>query len=132
MSSTPNNNWKYLVLGGAAVVASALLFNYFLSSETESSMSKCYEEVEALGPVKKESNGILGFNYYKDLFAIVGRHGRLRFAPEKKKLVEKRRKALKEGKMKEYGEIVKEIIQKEETEMGKLMEDVMESLNITE
>ena len=90
------------------------------------------EDVDALGPAKKESNGILAFNYYKDLFTVVGRHGRIRFADEKKELIAKRRKALKSGDTRAYNELVKDIISKEETQMGNLMQEVMDHLDISE
>ena len=74
----------------------------------------------------------MAFNYYKDLFTVVGRHGRIRFADEKKELIAKRRKALKEGNTRAYNDLVKDIISKEETQMGNLMQEVMDHLDISE
>jgi hypothetical protein len=34
-------------------------------------VSQVYEEIDALGPAKKEMNGMLSFMYYKDVFAII-------------------------------------------------------------
>ena len=47
-------------------------------------------------------------------------------------MVAKRRQALKNKNMTEYTDIVKDIIQKEEMQMGDLMQEVMDHLNITE
>ena len=132
MSSTNNNVWKYLVAGGAAIVAGAVICNYLMSNDSDSGINKCLEDIDALGPVKKENNGILAFNYYKDMFTVVGKHGRLRFAEEKRDMVLKRRKALKEGDHKLYADIVKEIITREENQMGDIMQEVMEHLGISE
>ena len=72
------------------------------------------EDIDALGAPKKDPSGIISFNYYKDLFTIVGKYGRQRFAEEKKELINKRRKALKDKNDALYSEIVKDIITKEE------------------
>jgi len=56
-----------------------------------------FDEIEALGAPKKESNGFLTFAYYKDIFLIISRHSKARFAEEKRELLTKRRKAHKDG-----------------------------------
>ena len=121
------------MVGAGAVVASALVYHLLTSgSDDSNSSNKMIEEIEALGPVQKEKNGIVKFQFYKDVFTIVGRHGRTKFAKEKKEMVANRRKALKDGDMAKYTEIVKDIIQKEEMQMGDLMQEVMDHLNISE
>jgi hypothetical protein len=133
--STPqgkNNAWLIALGAGAAVVALAVGYHYLSGEGSASSVNQCLDDVDALGPPKKEANGILAFNYYKDLFTVVGKHGRIRFADEKKELIQQRRKALKEGNNKKYNELVKDIIQKEEMQMGDLMQEVMDHLGISE
>jgi len=56
-----------------------------------------FDEIEALGPPKKESSGFLTFPYYKDIFLIISKHSKARFAEEKKELLTKRRAAHKDG-----------------------------------
>jgi len=104
-----NKGLVYALVGAGALVASALVFHY-LSSKSVSSSSLAFEEIEALGPAKKEANGLLSFNYYKDIFMIISKHSKLKFAEEKKELLAKRRRALKEGNMDEYKEVVKDTI----------------------
>ena len=57
---------------------------------------------------------MLSFMYYKDVFAIIQKHAKAKFATEKKQMMETRRKHLNKGELKEYKEIVKDMIQKEE------------------
>lgn len=76
--SSPGVNWK-LILGGAlALVGGAIAFHYLTQGKegeaegtTAHTTSKIMEEIKALGPVKKEMNGMLNFGYYKDLFMII-------------------------------------------------------------
>lgn len=107
--SEQNKKLLYVALGGAALVGAALVFALF-SGKSESSSSICFEEIDALGPPKKESNGMFAFSYYKDVFLIISKHAKLKFADEKKELVAKRRKLLKEGNMIEYRGIVEQLI----------------------
>ena len=59
-------------------------------------------------------NGILSFPYFKDLMSVVQKHAKARFLDEKKEMLVKRRKCLKEQNISEYREIVQEMIKKEE------------------
>lgn len=63
-----------------------------------------------MGAPKKEMNGLLSFTYYKDLFVIMQKHAKLKGAEDKKEMLAKRRQLLKDNKMDEYKELVKEII----------------------
>jgi hypothetical protein len=58
---------------------------------------------------------MLSFTYYKDLFGIVTKHGKQKFAPEKKSWLHKRREAYKSKDEKKYREVVTEMLKKEET-----------------
>ena len=58
---------------------------------------------------------MLSFNYYKDVFLIISRHAKQKFADEKKELIIQRRKLLKEGNMVEYRAIIEQLIMKEES-----------------
>src|SRR6185312_5955041 len=111
MSSLEGNNkaWLYGVIGAGALITGALVFHYFSSKQVAS--SQCFDDIEALGPAKREANGMLSFNYYKDIFTIISKYSKQRFQDEKKDLLTKRRKALKDTNMDEYKEIVKEMIQ---------------------
>jgi hypothetical protein len=111
-SGNPNN--KAIIYGLAAagaLITGAILFNY-LSNKTSSasSSSDVLAEIEALGPPKKSPNGLLTFPYYKDIFMLISKHSKLKFAVEKKELLKKRREASKSGNKIEYKEIVKELI----------------------
>jgi hypothetical protein len=98
MSGGANN--KALVYGLAAagaLIGGAILFNYISSKNSSPSTSAAFDEIEALGPAKKEPNGLLTFPYYKDIFLIITKHSKSRFADEKRELLSKRRRAHKEG-----------------------------------
>lgn len=96
MSSTgANKTWIYLVAGAAALVLGAVIFNSF--SSKGSSMQVCLEDIDALGPIQRDSKGMLTFPYFKDIFTIVAKHSKVKFAEDKKELLGKRRKALREG-----------------------------------
>jgi hypothetical protein len=70
-----NKKIYYVAAAGAALIGGALLFSY-LSGKSESLHSLCFEEIDALGPAKKESNGLLAFVYYKDVFLIISKHAK--------------------------------------------------------
>lgn len=78
-------------------------------------------EIDALGPPRREANGLLNFTYFKDIFVLVQKHSKAQFAVEKQGLLKKRRTLLKENKIPEYKEIVKEMIQKEESQLGEIL-----------
>ena len=134
MSSAPNKNWMYIVGAAGVIAAAALLANYLSQGkeEAQAASSKVLEEIEALGPPKKEMNGFLSFGYYKDVFFIIQKHAKARFADEKKKLLEQRRSLLRAGKTNEYKEIVKEMIQREELLCGDLLQDAMDHIGFNE
>ena len=111
MSASNNKVW-YAVLGIGALVTGAVV--YHLISNNKSSQSDILEDVEALGEPKKDSRGILTFQYFKDIFILAQKHAKLKFAEAKQELLIKRRKAHQSGNEAEYGEIIKEAMQKEE------------------
>jgi hypothetical protein len=63
---------------------------------------------------------------------VVQKHGKERFAPEKKEFLFRRRHLLQEGKMDEYKEVVGEMIKKEEASFQELMMEVVEHVGLTE
>jgi hypothetical protein len=128
-------NSKAIIYGVAAVgalIGGAILFNYISGKSSSSTSSAAFDEIEALGPAKKEPNGLLTFPYYKDVFLIITKHSKLRFAQEKKDLTGKRRTDLKAGNNLEYKEVVQEMIQKEEAVFGDLLQEAMDHIGLTE
>ena len=98
MSKEGNNKTIiYGIAAAAALIGGAILFNYVSGKNNNSSTTVVFDEIEALGPAKREANGSLTFPYYKDVFLIITKHSKLRFADEKKELLGKRRKAHKDG-----------------------------------
>ena len=90
MSEQKSKTIMYLAAGATVVVGAALLFNY-ISGKSSSSNSQCFEEIDNLGAPKKDPNGLLSFSYYKDVFLIISKHAKGKFADEKKELIAKRR-----------------------------------------
>ena len=71
-------------------------------------------EVDALGPVKKDKNGRLEFDQYKQVFALLHKYSKVHLLSQKKVMLERRRAALKEEDMDQYQRIVLRMIQVEE------------------
>lgn len=117
---------------GAALIGGAVIFHLIQGKAGSSSSNAVIEEVDSLGPPKKEMNGILSFSYFKDLMSVVQRHAKERFADEKKELLSRRRALLKDGKTDEYKEVVSEMIKKEEMMFQDLMMEVMEHIGMSE
>ena len=80
----------YLAVGASVLVGAAVLFNY-ISGKAGSANTLCFEEIDALGQPKKDPNGLLSFPYYKDVFLIISKHAKSKFAEEKKELIGQRR-----------------------------------------
>jgi hypothetical protein len=128
MSDSKKIVWA--AVGVAALIGGALLFHSF--SNKESSSSQCLDEIDQLGAPQKDPNGLLAFPYYKNMFMIISKHCKNKFASEKKDYVIKRRKALRDKNERDYREIVKELVQKEEASFGDMLSEAMEHIGITE
>lgn len=89
MSSQDNNLWKYALIGTGALVGAAAMFH--LMSSSSGVNKQCLKEVDDLGPVKRDPNGMINFTFYKDIFLIISKYAKQKFANEKKKLLEQRR-----------------------------------------
>ena len=118
----------YLGLGLGALVTSALVFNYLSGGESN---QKVIEELDELGTVKRQGH-VIEFKYYKDLFAVIAKHSKIRFAEKKKEFLTRRRAALKAGNNAEYKQIVQEQMMQEEKHFTDLMQEATEHLNITD
>lgn len=125
-----NKPWVYVALGAGALVATAVVVHLLTSKSSGS--SHCFDEIDSLGAPKKEPNGLLSFGYFKELFGIVSKYAKQKFADEKKDLTARRRKALKEGNEQLYKEIVKEMMQREEMVFGELLQDSLEHIGVNE
>ena len=91
MSSENANKALWVGLAaGAALIGGAVIF-HLLQGKSSSSTNALIEEIDGLGPPKKEMNGILSFGYFKDLMSLVQKHAKERFADEKKEMLAKRR-----------------------------------------
>lgn len=120
----------YALIGVGALVGGAIAFHYL--SGKESSNQQCFDDIDSLGPPKKNANGLLDFQYYKNVFVIINKHSKSRFADEKKNFVAARRRALKANNDAEYKNVVKEMIQKEEQNFGDLLTEAMEHIGMSE
>ncbi len=75
MSDNPSRVWMYAAAGLGALVTGALVFHY-LSNKQAAGLDQLADEISALGPVKKDTNGLLVFDYYKDLFLLVTKYSK--------------------------------------------------------
>lgn len=132
MTSKATN--KAVIVGitaGALLIGGALLLNW-LQGKQGTGSQELIEEIEKLGPVKKEMNGMLSFPYFKDLMSIVQKHAKAKYHDEKRDLLAKRRKFLQEQNQAEYKEVVQEIIKKEESVFQDIMMEALEHIGLTE
>eukprot|EP00347_Sterkiella_histriomuscorum_P006804 403351368 len=90
------------------------------------------EEIDALGPPKKDINGLLSFSYFKDIMEIVWKAGKEKFAKEKQDFLNKRRQLLQDNKMDEYKEVALEIVKREETNIQDFMIEVVDHIGLSE
>ena len=71
MSSQNANKALWVGLAaGAALVGGAVIF-HLLQGKSGSTSNAVIEDIDALGPAKKEMNGILAFTYFKDMMSVV-------------------------------------------------------------
>lgn len=94
--------------GVGALVSAAVIFH--LVSNKTSPVQQVFEDIDSLGPPKKEMNGMLSFGYYKDIFSLIQKASKAKFAGEKKQLLENRRRLLRENKLAEYKELAKDLV----------------------
>ena len=79
----------YIALGVGAVVALAFLFNN--ANQKGAKEQGMFDQISALGEPQKNAQGLLSFEYFKQVFVIVNRYSREKFAEEKKEFLNKRR-----------------------------------------
>jgi hypothetical protein len=130
--SSSNKNLLYGLAAAGALVGAAVLFHVITNKQTAGSGSKLIEDIDALEGPEKDSRGILTFKYFKDLMAVVAKHSKERFGPEKKELLAQRREFLKEKRMDEYKEKVGEMMRKEEANLQDIMMEVVDHIGLTE
>lgn len=125
------NKALWFGVAASALVGGAVLF-HLLQSKAGSSASAVLEDIDAIGPVKKEANGMLSFSYFKDLMGTVQRHSKERFGDEKKDMLARRRVLLAQNKTDEYKELVSEMIKKEESVFQDIMMEVFDHIGLSE
>ena len=82
--------------------------------------------------MKRDMSGMLNYEYFKEMYAIIQRGVKQEFAEEKRTLVEKRRQLLKEGNTEEYKAIITQMTKREEELTNKILQEVLGSLKISE
>lgn len=89
MSSTGSKNWLLAVGATVAVIGAAVIFHLVSNKESagNSGLNEALTEIAALGEPRREANGLLAFDYYKNVFFIIMKHARLSFAEEKQQLL---------------------------------------------
>ena len=75
MTATEDQNYlKYALIGTGALVTAGLVY-YAVSNKPESN-TECLREVDQLGSVKRDTNGMLSFSYYRDIFIIISKYAK--------------------------------------------------------
>lgn len=84
----------YALIGGAAVIGAAVAFHY-ASQKAEAEEDTLDNDLEQLGEVQREENGMLKFEFFLKVFQISTFYGKNQFAAQKITLVNQRRDAFK-------------------------------------
>ena len=85
-----------------------------------------------MGAPQKDQNGLLSFNYFKNLFLEVQKFNKQSFGPEKQEFLRNRREALRNNEHTKYNELVKQMMQREEQTFGDLLQEVLDHIGVNE
>lgn len=129
-----SKTWQYLLLGAGALIASAAAV-YILTSgedEEEDSSAELTHDLEALGQLQKDANGMVKFDDFLKIFRLVTKHSKKKISAFKTMNNDKRRKFLKEGNDEGYRECIKKQITQEEAIYQEIASEVLTHLDIEE
>lgn len=104
--SNLSKNVKYALLGGAAVILAAVSYHYMSSKEAGTADCDIDEDLDKLGPLKRDANEMIDFDYFIKIFQISSFYAKNQFAKKKKEFVANRRQAARDNDDKKYEEIV--------------------------
>lgn len=121
----------YALLGGAAVAVAAIAYA-MSKGEGEEGETTTDDIIEQLGPVVRDANGMLEFDYFLKIFQICTVYGKTQFAERKKEMIDNRRAALKDGDDKKYEEIVMQMTQEQEQLVQSKLFEIMELIGVSE
>ena len=118
---------KYALLGGAALIGAAIAFHVLGKQE-----DPIDDDIGQLGPVEREDNGMLKFEYFLKILEISSFYGKDQFNAKKKEYIQQRRDALDRGDDKEYEMIVSKMTQEEELLVQSKLMDIIEKIGLSE
>lgn len=129
-----SKTWQYLLIGAGAVIASAAAVYLLTSGEDEEdeSGSELTHDLEALGQLQKDANGMVKFDDFLKIFRLVTKHSKKKISAFKTTNNDKRRKFLKEGNDEGYRECIKKQITQEEAIYQEIASEVLTHLDIEE
>lgn len=127
-------NKKVLLIasGVGALVAGALLYNYFSSGPSDEKFALLHRDLQEIDKVNKDGSGVIKYQDFLKLFGVVMRHAKKEVKGVKGRFAERRRKALKEGNNAEYKEAVLEQVQDEEAVYQEVAMEALSYFNISE
>lgn len=115
----------YALIGGVALIGAAIAFSMSKDSAVDDVLNQ-------LGPVEKDENGKLDFEYFLKIFQICTVYGKTQFAERKREYIAQRRQALKDGDEKKYEEIVIMMTQEQEQLVQTKLFEIIEMIGISE
>ena len=90
-------------------------------------------ELEKLGTLERDAEGMVTWNHFAKLLHIGSRLGKKKFAVEKKaEALKKRREVLASGDESKYAEMVKEMILEEEAAIQNFLGETFERAGISD
>jgi len=101
-----SKNVKYALIGGAAVILAAVSYHYLSQKASETNEADIDEDLDKLGPLKRDTNEMIDFDYFIKIFQISSFYAKTQFSKKKKEFVAQRRQASRDNDDKKYEEIV--------------------------
>ena len=94
-------------------------------------LDRLIEDLNTLGEIQPESDGLLSFNDFCRIYGLVQRYSHSSLYPQLRRLIDDRRRALRRQDEATYKEIQSEILEMEEQIVREVSDEIYANLDIT-
>ena len=91
-----NKKIMLIASGVSALVAGALLYNYFSSGPSDEKFSQLHHDLQEIEKVNKDGSGVIKYQDFLKMFGVVMQHAKKEVKGVKARFSERRRKAIRE------------------------------------
>ena len=127
-----NKKIMLIASGVSALVAGALLYNYFSSSQSEERFAQLHRDLAQIEKVQKDGSGVIKYQDFLKMFGVVMQHAKKEVKGVKARFSERRRKAIREKNNAAYKEAVLEQVQEEEAIYQEVANEALSYFNVSE